>query len=87
MTLLGDAAHLAAPNGEGANLAMQDGAELGKALAAHPDDVETALAEYEQAMSPRGAEAATDGTELHELMFGDNTPHDLIAMFSPAEPA
>ncbi|MFF8022855.1 FAD-dependent oxidoreductase [Streptomyces sp. NPDC007896] len=81
VTLLGDAAHLSAPNGEGANLAMYDGAELGKAIAAHADDVEVALAEYEQAMFPRAAEAATDGTQLHEFLFGDNTPHSLIAAF------
>ncbi len=80
VTLLGDAAHLAAPNGEGANLAMFDGAELGKALAAHPDDLEAALTEYEQALFPRSATAAADGIELHELMFGDNTPRGLIDM-------
>jgi 2-polyprenyl-6-methoxyphenol hydroxylase-like FAD-dependent oxidoreductase len=82
VTLLGDAAHIAAPNGEGANLAMYDGAELGKALAAHPDDVEAALTDYEQALFPRSAAAAADGIELHELMFGDNTPRSLIDMLS-----
>jgi 2-polyprenyl-6-methoxyphenol hydroxylase-like FAD-dependent oxidoreductase len=81
VTLLGDAAHLSAPNGEGANLAMYDGAELGKAIAAHPDDIEVALSEYEQAMFPRGTEAATDGTRLHEFLFGDNAPHSLITAF------
>ncbi|MDQ0579474.1 FAD-dependent oxidoreductase [Streptomyces rishiriensis] len=82
VTLLGDAAHLSVPNGEGANLAMYDGAELGKALAAHPDDVEAALTEYEQAMFPRSAAAAGDGTRLHELMFGDHAPHGLITAFA-----
>ncbi|MFC5144760.1 FAD-dependent oxidoreductase [Streptomyces aureoversilis] len=81
VTLLGDAAHLATPNGEGANLAMLDGAELGKALAAHPDDVEAALTEYEQAMFPRSTEAAAEGTHLIELLFGDDVPHSLIAAF------
>ncbi|MFE0022277.1 FAD-dependent oxidoreductase [Amycolatopsis sp. NPDC059021] len=82
VTLIGDAAHLAAPNGEGANLAMLDGAELGKALAAHPDDVETALAEYEQAMFPRSAEAAADGTELlQKIMYGADAPHSMVDMF------
>ncbi|MFE9407150.1 FAD-dependent oxidoreductase [Streptomyces sp. NPDC006530] len=58
VTLIGDAAHLSAPNGEGANLAMLDGADLGLALASHPGDIEAGLTAYEQAMFPRSAEAA-----------------------------
>ncbi|MEV2216752.1 NAD(P)/FAD-dependent oxidoreductase [Streptomyces sp. NPDC050997] len=85
VTLLGDAAHLSAPSGEGANLAMYDGAELGKALAAHPDDVEAALTEYEQAMFPRSAEAATEGAHIQELLYDDNAPHSLINMFTGHE--
>ncbi|MEW2119695.1 NAD(P)/FAD-dependent oxidoreductase [Streptomyces sp. NPDC005474] len=82
VTLIGDAAHLSIPNGEGANLAMYDGAELARAIATHPDDIETALTEYEQAMFPRSAEAAADGNRLHELLYGDDTPHGLIALFT-----
>lgn len=86
VTLLGDAAHLAPPNGEGANVAMLDGAELGRALAAHPGDPETALAEYEQAMFPRAAAAAAEGTD-YELMFADDTPHGVIALWTGAQRA
>ncbi|WP_371661744.1 FAD-dependent oxidoreductase [Streptomyces sp. NBC_00280] len=82
VTLIGDAAHLSIPNGEGANLAMYDGAELARAIAAHPDDVETALAEYEEAMFPRGAAAAAEGVRIHDVLYGDNAPHSLVDMFN-----
>ncbi|MEV7030306.1 NAD(P)/FAD-dependent oxidoreductase [Streptomyces sp. NPDC093272] len=81
VTLLGDAAHLTAPNGEGANLAMYDGAELGKAIAAHPDDIETALTAYEQAMFARSAAANAQAPDLHD-MLGADTPHNLINAFT-----
>ena len=80
VTLLGDAAHLMAPNGDGANLAMYDGAELGKALAAHPEDPDAALAEYELALFPRAAEAAAD--DILDLCLGDDAPHGLIALLT-----
>ncbi|MEU9989169.1 NAD(P)/FAD-dependent oxidoreductase [Streptomyces sp. NPDC048045] len=83
VTLLGDAAHLAAPNGEGANLAMLDGAELGKALAANPDDIEAALTEYEQALFARSTEAvAFDGTEVHGIDSENNTAQAMLKMIT-----
>ncbi|MEU5010852.1 FAD-dependent monooxygenase, partial [Streptomyces sp. NPDC021749] len=83
VTLLGDAAHLSAPNDEGANLAMLDAAELGKALATHPDDIETALTAYEQDMFPRSTEAALfEGAEAHGTDPDTTTAHDLIAAFT-----
>ncbi|MFH9865168.1 FAD-dependent oxidoreductase [Streptomyces lydicus] len=82
VTLVGDAAHLTAPNGEGANLAMLDGAELGDSLAAHPDDIKAALTEYEQAMFPRTAETAAEGAELLEALLSENAPQRLVDMFT-----
>jgi 2-polyprenyl-6-methoxyphenol hydroxylase-like FAD-dependent oxidoreductase len=74
VTLLGDAAHLMIPSGEGANLAMYDGAELAQAIAAHPGDVEAALAANEKALFPRSAAAAADLAEGFGMLFGDSAP-------------
>jgi len=82
VTLLGDAAHLMTPSGEGANLAMYDGAELGKAIAANPGDVEAALLAYETDLFPRSAFAAAEADELRETLFGDNAPQSLLDMFT-----
>ncbi|WP_206787265.1 NAD(P)/FAD-dependent oxidoreductase [Amycolatopsis sp. MtRt-6] len=84
VTLVGDAAHLMPANGEGANLAMLDGAELALALAAHPGDVEAALAEYEEAMFPRSAKVGADGKQFGELLAGvgeEDVPRVLIKAF------
>jgi hypothetical protein len=58
---------------------MYDGAELGKAVAAQPGDLEAALAEYEEAMFIRSAKAAAEAQAIHALCFDDdNAPRGLI---------
>jgi 2-polyprenyl-6-methoxyphenol hydroxylase-like FAD-dependent oxidoreductase len=78
VTLIGDAAHLMPPSGEGANLAMLDGAELALALAAHSDDTEAALAGFEKKMFARSQAEAADARQIQELCLGDRAPYGLI---------
>jgi 2-polyprenyl-6-methoxyphenol hydroxylase-like FAD-dependent oxidoreductase len=82
VTLLGDAAHLMAPSGEGANLAMFDGAELGKALAANPDDAEAALLAYEKDLFPRSASEAAQAERILDVCLGPNAPQSLLDFFT-----
>ena len=85
VTLLGDAAHLMSPSGEGANLAMYDGAELGKAIAANPGDVEAALIAYEKDLFPRSASAAAEADRIKRF-FDDNAPQSLVDFFAGNQP-
>ena len=87
VTLLGDAAHLMIPSGEGANLAMFDGAELGQALAAHPGDVEGALTAYEKDLFPRSAFEAAEAQRVLEACLGSNAPRSLLDFFASHQPA
>ena len=86
VTLLGDAAHLTAPSGEGANLAMYDGAELAKAIAASRGDVEAALIAYERDLFPRSASEAPEADRMQEVLFGDNSPQSLLDFFAENQP-
>lgn len=67
VTLLGDAAHLMPPLGVGANLAMQDAADL--ALAIARDGVREGVRAYESVMLPRAIDAQLrTGPGLQEMV-------------------
>ena len=86
VTLVGDAAHLMVPSGEGANLAMFDGAELGKAIAANPGDLEAALFAYKKDLFPRSAAEAAEAAGVLEVCIGRNAPQSLLDFFTSHQP-
>ncbi|KAI0532982.1 monooxygenase [Xylaria digitata] len=94
VTLLGDAAHVALPNGEGVNLAMLDAlklferltAELGSGqeafdAVADATAIERAITTYEIEMRKRAAEHVDDGIMMNDIMFKADGAERLTAFF------
>lgn len=84
VTLLGDAAHLMRPSGDGANLAMLDGSELAGAIADRPGDIEAAFTAYEEALLARTEPFYAEARELLDLCLGDRAPYSFMDFFNGA---
>jgi 2-polyprenyl-6-methoxyphenol hydroxylase-like FAD-dependent oxidoreductase len=87
VTLIGDSAHLMIPSGEGANLAMFDGAELAKAIVENPGDLEAALASYEKELFPRSAAEALEAEKIINICIGQHAPQSLVDFFTANDSA
>ncbi|KAF5536425.1 tetracycline resistance [Fusarium napiforme] len=97
VVLLGDAAHLATPNGEGVNQAMYDGLVLFDQIIAetgafegsydHKTDAEAldrAIVAYEQEMRPRAYEHIQSSIDMEDMMYADDGAQRMIEAFKCA---
>ncbi|RMY80170.1 hypothetical protein D0862_12851 [Hortaea werneckii] len=72
-TLIGDAAHLCIPSGEGVNVAMHDALQLAQCITEHGlPDLDRAVAEYEKQMFPRAIATAEDAEQSKNLWAPDS---------------
>ncbi|WP_426374605.1 FAD-dependent oxidoreductase [Rhodococcoides fascians] len=86
VTLVGDAAHLMPPSGDGANLSMFDGAELALAIADHRDNIDEALSVYEKSLFTRSEAVAIQSHETLDLCLGERSPFGMIDLITGVTP-
>jgi len=83
ITLLGDAAHLLPPNGEGVNMAMLDAVELSESLTSGKfTDLKPAIAYYEKQMSARFVEEAKVTADMLNWMYSPNGLKVMVEMLN-----
>ncbi|GAB2692591.1 NAD(P)/FAD-dependent oxidoreductase [Mucilaginibacter koreensis] len=84
ITLIGDAAHIMPPSGEGVNLAMLDALELSECLTNDDfKDTQAAIAAYEEQMRKRAAEELQDSLEMADWMHAKDAKDKMIQMLNP----
>ncbi|KAJ5948542.1 hypothetical protein N7454_001849 [Penicillium verhagenii] len=80
VTLVGDAAHLTVPTGDGVNNAMHDSVDLARHIISHGiHDLESATLAYEEAMRPRAVAAIQKGHWMTHHMFLAAGPAEIVA--------
>jgi 2-polyprenyl-6-methoxyphenol hydroxylase-like FAD-dependent oxidoreductase len=89
LTLIGDAAHLMPPVGEGANQAMLDGADLGLALLRSAGDPAAAIRGAEAAMFGRVRPVAEESARIQATLLSPDALAAMTRMFGgrPEAPA
>ena len=87
LTLIGDAAHLMTPfAGEGVNLAMGDALNLANALVKYPNDMATAILEYETEMFERVKGPARRSSNNLNLTLAEDAPKGFVEVMSQFMP-
>ncbi|WPQ61670.1 NAD(P)/FAD-dependent oxidoreductase [Chitinophaga sancti] len=86
ITIIGDAAHLMPPSGEGVNTAMLDALDLSEHLTnGNYGDIQTAIGAFENKMRARSAVLAQEALEGNEVMYGENALEALVGMLDQRE--
>ncbi|TVY43376.1 Monooxygenase asqM [Lachnellula cervina] len=91
ITLIGDAAHLMTPSGEGVNCAMLDALELSEAIISSLETeggLDEAVKAFEEKMWKRSKELTEDADRMKKIMLEDkNAPEQFCQMFEGAQGA
>ncbi|KAI5923490.1 hypothetical protein F4810DRAFT_208540 [Camillea tinctor] len=77
--VVGDAAHVAIPAGEGVNAAMTDALELANKIAEHGvENLDRAVREYEEEMFPRAVKLVNLSQAVAGWMWHENNPDEFV---------